>query len=56
MMMEKDAQEKRYLKPLELKALRFDPNSQDVKLVAGPPLIARNNAKDSIFSTTKSMK
>jgi ATP-dependent exoDNAse (exonuclease V) alpha subunit len=46
MMMEKDAQQKKYLKPLELKALHFDPNSQDVKLVAGAPLIARKNAKD----------
>jgi ATP-dependent exoDNAse (exonuclease V) alpha subunit len=46
MMMEKDCKNKRYATPLELEALPYDPNSQNVKLVAGAPLIARNNCKD----------
>ena len=46
MMMEKDCKEKRYAPPLELEALPYDPNSQNVKLVAGAPLIARNNCKE----------
>jgi ATP-dependent exoDNAse (exonuclease V) alpha subunit len=34
------------LLPLKLPALKFDPNSQDVTLVAGAPIIARKNDRD----------
>ena len=34
------------VKPLELKALDYDPNSQDVRLCAGMPIIARRNNRD----------
>jgi ATP-dependent exoDNAse (exonuclease V) alpha subunit len=33
-------------KPLELKGLDYDPNSQDVRLCAGMPVIARRNNRD----------
>lgn len=44
-MMERETKKKRYAKPLELKALDYDGNSQDVKLLAGTPIIARINNK-----------
>jgi hypothetical protein len=34
------------VKPLELKKLSYDPNSQDVKLCAGMPIISRKNNKE----------
>ena len=34
------------IKPLELKALDYDPNSQDVRLCEGMPVIARRNNRD----------
>ena len=34
------------VKPLELKKLAYDPNSQDVKLCAGMPIISRKNNKE----------
>ena len=39
-MMETETKQKRYAKPLELKALDSDGNSQDVKLLAGTPITA----------------
>ena len=45
-MMNKVARQKRYAKPLELAALDYDDNSQDVRLIAGCPIIARINCKD----------
>ena len=45
-MMEKVAKRKRYAKPVTLKALDYDNNSQDVKLLAGCPIIARINCKE----------
>jgi len=45
-MMNKVARQKRYAKPLELAALDYDSNSQDVRLIAGCPIIARINCKD----------
>ena len=42
-MMERDAKKKKQSKPLELQALDYDGNSQDVKLLAGTPIIARIN-------------
>ena len=33
-------------KPLELKALCYDPNSQDVRLCPGMPVISRKNNKE----------
>ena len=44
-MMDAEVKKKRYVKPLELKALDYDGNSQDVKLLAGTPIIARINNK-----------
>ena len=41
MMMEKDCMNKRYATPLELEALPYNPNSQNVRLGAGAPLIAK---------------
>ena len=39
------------IKPLELKALEYDPNSQDVRLFKGMPIIARRNNRDlNIFN------
>jgi len=38
--------QKKKVKPLELKALDYDQNSQDVKLCAGMPVISRKNSKD----------
>ena len=39
------------IKPLELKALEYDPNSQDVRLCSGMPIIARRNNRDlNIFN------
>ena len=37
---------KKKVKPLELKKLSYDPNSQDVKLCNGMPVISRKNNKD----------
>ena len=34
------------VKPLELKGLDYDPNSQDVRLCSGMPIIARRNNRD----------
>ena len=48
--MEKTIKRKK-CKALELKGLSYDPNSQDVKLCAGMPVIARKNNKDlNIFN------
>ena len=44
-MMEQEIRRKK-VKPLELKALNYDPNSQDVKLCSGMPIIARKNNKE----------
>jgi ATP-dependent exoDNAse (exonuclease V) alpha subunit len=44
-MMDAEAKRKRHAKPLELKALDYDGNSQDVRLLAGTPIIARINNK-----------
>jgi hypothetical protein len=45
-MMNKMVRLKRYAKPLEFKALNYDDNSQDVRLISGCPIIARINCKD----------
>ena len=45
LMMDQVVKQKK-IKPLELKKLSYDPNSQDVKLCAGMPIIARRNSKD----------
>jgi len=45
-MMEKVAKSRRYTKPVEFKALDYDNNSQDVKLMVGCPIIARINCQE----------
>jgi hypothetical protein len=45
MMMDQTIKAKK-VRPLELKKLYYDPNSQDVKLCAGMPVIARKNDKN----------
>jgi ATP-dependent exoDNAse (exonuclease V) alpha subunit len=45
LMMDQVVKQKK-IKPLEIKKLSYDPNSQDVKLCAGMPIIARRNSKD----------
>ena len=50
MMMDQTIKAKK-VKALELKKLYYDPNSQDVRLCAGMPVIARKNNKDlNIFN------
>ena len=44
-MMDRETKNMRYAVPLELKALDYDGNSQDVKLLAGTPILARINNK-----------
>ena len=50
LMMDKMIKQKK-VKPLELKGLDYDPNSQDVRLCSGMPLISRKNNKElNIFN------
>jgi ATP-dependent exoDNAse (exonuclease V) alpha subunit len=37
---------RRKVKPLELEALTYDPNSQDIRICPGMPVISRKNNKD----------
>ena len=50
LMMDQEIKRKK-VKPLELKGLHYDQNSQDVRLCVGTPVISRKNNKDlNIFN------